>query len=587
MIKKYYLNDLRIDYNVDIDRINFNKKIEKYFIIKKDEKLHKKCYIEAEETYVNNVMLKIKQEIEFSKLKNPIEKYKYAVDKMFWKYKKDFNFTINTFTEFTIKHLNQSKKEKNESGVACTVLEFILTSLTKDICYVDNAEITKLLSRKAAYGKQCYLVNYLKFLKQNYESSITFTIDTKIKTIRRVKDKNDFYTDEQWFQYKKYLCNIDLHIINAFNNKMYAKYWLYFLLHFSLAWRKNDILNFPRLENLDVDRYTLDWFYNNDFTFDDAFYIISNSKLVAEQYYTQKTESKLHFNIPVSLMIPTAIALIICEQWARKNEFNSLFGTKNIRTKYINKFFEDNMNGFSSLKANRTLLSLANKTASELEISQAVTVASYMRSHKISYSNTSDTTKVYLKSTYDESELHSITTNLFEKGAFGWLFDYAISCFSEKEKINLKSYEIEVLEDTSDYLLNQNTNKVLNELMSYTKDELVKILNGERASKQENVYCIKNYCDKNLQNECLECPYSIPTIYSMYSVANEINSILEKLCKDDNKSKRDKDRYMYRLLKLLNIARVFKETFGINNSILFLDYDNALLKTKNLLEGGI
>ena len=38
MIKKYYLNDLRIDYNVDIDRINFNKKMEKYFIIKKDEK---------------------------------------------------------------------------------------------------------------------------------------------------------------------------------------------------------------------------------------------------------------------------------------------------------------------------------------------------------------------------------------------------------------------------------------------------------------------------------------------------------------------------------------------------------------------
>lgn len=506
---------------------------------------------------------------------------------MFWKYKKDFNFTIKTFTEFTIKHLNQSKKEKNDSGVACSVLEFILTSLTKDICYVDNAEITKLLSRKAAYGKQCYLVNYLKFLKQNYESSITFTIDAKVKAIRRVKDKNDFYTDEQWFQYKKYLCDIDLHIINAFNNKMYAKYWLCFLLHFSLAWRKNDILSFPRLENLDVDRYTLDWFYNNDFTFDDAFYIISNSKLVAEQYYTQKTESKLHFNISVSLMIPTAIALIICEQWARKNDFNSLFISKDIRTKYINDFFGDNMNGFSSLKANRTLLSLANKTASELEISQAVTVASYMRSHKISYSNTSDTTKVYLKSAYDESELHSITTNLFEKGAFGWLFDYAVSTFSEKEKINLKSYEIEVLEDTSDYLLNQNTNKVLNELMSYSKDELVKILNGERASKQENVYCIKTYCDKNLQNECLECPYSIPTIYSMYSVASEINSILEKLCKDDNKSKRDKDRYLYRLLKLLSIAKTFKETFGIHNSILFLDYDNALIKTKNILDGGI
>lgn len=67
MIKKYYLNDLRIDYNVDADRINFNKKMGKYFIVKKDEKVHKKCYIEAEESYVNNVILKIKQEIEFSK----------------------------------------------------------------------------------------------------------------------------------------------------------------------------------------------------------------------------------------------------------------------------------------------------------------------------------------------------------------------------------------------------------------------------------------------------------------------------------------------------------------------------------------
>ena len=96
----------------------------------------------------------------------------------------------------------------------------------------------------------------------------------------------------------------------------------------------------------------------------------------------------------------------------------------------------------------------------------------------------------------------------------------------------------------------------------------------------------KTYCDKNLQNDCLECPYSIPTIYSMYSVASEINSILETLCKDDNKSKRDKDRYLYRLLKLLSIAKTFKETFGIHNSILFLDYDNALIKTKNILNGG-
>ena len=592
MIKKYYLSDLKNEYDINIDVTSFKRRLNKFFPIEKEMTGRKRNYIEAEEQDVIKAIETLKKDIELfnikHNMKNPIEKFQSLIATL--PNKDKFPFTFKTFYEFTIEKIikSQSATKTTIAGIAYITLQYLFNTLSDDNCYVENEEILKLFIRKTSGQQQIQLSNYLNYLKENYEDRIVFTLNNQISIKRFVKDEEDFYTDEQWFQYKKYICDIDKHIMKAFEDRIYSRYWLFILLHLSLAWRKNDILNFPRLENLDANRYTLDWFYSNEFTMEDAVYIISNTKLVAEQYYTDKTDAKLHFNIPVSLMIPTAIALIICEQWARKNDENILFGFKNVKKKIIKKLFGENMNGFSSIKANRTLLSLANRAANELDISKSISIASYMRSHKMGYSNASDTTNVYLKSNYDDSELHSITKTLFEKGAFGWLFDYAVGCFDEQTKSIFKTYDIEVLEQTSSYLLSERCTqeKVIKELISYSKDELVEVLSGKRTSKQENVYCIKTYCDKNLQNDCLECPYSIPTIYSMYSVASEINSILEKLCKDDNKSKRDKDRYLYRLLKLLSIAKTFKETFGIHNSILFLDYDNALIKTKNILNGG-
>lgn len=468
-------------------------------------------------------------------------------------------------------------------------LQFIVNNIDRDICYLNDEEIYALIvkEQEEKIHKQKNLSHYLKYIKNYYKNETKFSLNNTVVIKQNIKTKDDFYTMEEWCFFEKYLCDIDKHIINAFENKAYAKYWLFFILHLSLTWRKNDIVSLPSLDFLEIDKYSLEWFCDNEFSFCDAMYIISNTKLFVEQKYTHKTESKLHFNISTNLILPTAIALLIMERWRRQEDSEHLFISKTIEKHVCHKYFDGLMDNFSSLKANRTLLSLVNKKANELDISQSISIASYMRSHKMNCYNTSDSTNIYLKSTYDNKELHSISKSLFEKGAFGWLFDYVVSTYEEDKNIQFKSYDIDILENVSEYLVSERCNKkaVIAELLQYSKEELENILKGDIVSKQEYVYCIKQVCDKRIDNNCIECKYSIPTIYAMFAIADEINILVDKVKQTDIQYTRDRERYLYRLLRLLEIAKAFKNLYGEECLNLFIDFNVALQETKLLLGG--
>lgn len=588
MIKKFYITNLKRNYEIPIAARYLKHRLEKWFEIEKDKKGNFFC---AEETKVFEIMGLIKKDIEFSKISNPVEKFKMLVDTIPELEKKKYEFTIKTYSEFAIKYLTKSHAIRIMTIVNTLIntLQFIIDNICKDICNVNDEEIYGLLVEETKVGNQIFISKYLKYLNNNYDEEIQFCLNNKVILKHNQKNVDDFYSFDEWSLFVKYLCDLDTHIVKAFKNKAYAKYWLFFILHLSLTWRKNDITSFPALDFLELDGYDLNWFYENEFTMEDAMYIIFNTKLFVEQYYTHKTNTKLHFNIGLSMIIPTAIALLIMELWRRRENSEYLLIKKSIKEETIHKLFDGRMDNFASRKANRTLLSFVNEKADELDMTKSVSIASYMRSHKMDYYNTSDSTKVYLKSTYSDKELHFVSKTLFDKGPFGWLFDYVVSSINDNKNMQFKSYDIDSLENISEFLLSEQCNKqtVINELMQCSKEELEDILKGKVISKQEYVYCTKQICNRVTDSKCIECKYSIPTIYAMYAVTDEIHLLMKKITKLEQQHIKDKERYLYRLIKLLGVAKSFGNVYGENNLQLFLNFNDIMQQTKLLLEGSI
>ena len=65
------------------------------------------------------------------------------------------------------------------------------------------------------------------------------------------KTISEIYTLQEWMDMTNYLTNIDLHIRKAFNDPTYAKRWLYCLLHLSIAWRTNDIMEIKPINDIE------------------------------------------------------------------------------------------------------------------------------------------------------------------------------------------------------------------------------------------------------------------------------------------------------------------------------------------------
>ena len=358
----------------------------------------------------------------------------------------------------------------------------------------------------------------------------------------------------------------------------------------------------PALNNLlDIEKYDLNWFEENIFDMKDANYIINNTKLAVEQYRTQKTNAYKHFNIPDSFKLPVSVAIIIVEQWRRRMKTESLFGKDSFsNTQILTNYLGELMNKFSSIKANRTLLSLVDNLAEEVKASEYVKISTYMRSHKTNYYNMSDTTSVYLQSMYSDTELNEVTIQLYDRGMFGWLYDSLLKA-AENEKVPKEEQTdlivqmrqgipADRLEQLSELLYQQSLTKerVINEIMKLSHDEIKnvikKLADGSLTSKQDGVLCIReNNCKYPVRTDCMNCEYSIPTVYTLLSVCTELNNIFQKKIPS---CQYDRIRTMDKMLKLYSVIKEAENTFGVeyvNSYIDSLELKQNICNTYKLL----
>lgn len=546
---------------------------------------------------------------------DPYEKVDYHLNKYDAEIHNKYPILFETYKDFIYEKITNSKSsEKNLMAMVSTCVNLFryLLSCMDELALKNKEEnfdvnsLTEIDIRKIITSKDIpityvqYLGYYLTYLKENKQLDIDITI--KVKQGIKMKKDNDFYSLEEWSKFVNLAVDIDKHIQKAMNNVTYAKCWLYLLLHLCLAWRKSDILSISALDNLlDIEKYDLNWFEENVFDMKDANYIISNTKLAVEQYRTQKTNAYKHFNIPDSFKLPVSIAIIIVEQWRRRMKIESLFGKDSFSgAQILTNYLGEPMNQFSSIKANRTLLSFVDNLAEEVEASEYVKISTYMRSHKTNYYNMSDTTSIYLHSMYSDTELNEVTIQLYDRGMFGWLYDSLLKAAEDEKVPKEEQTDLIVqmkqgipadrLEQLSELLYHQSLTKerVINEVMKLSHDEIKnvikKLADGSLTSKQDGVLCIReNNCKYPVRTDCMNCEYSILTVYTLLSVCTELNNIFQKKIPS---CQYDRIRTMDKMLKLYSVIKEAENTFGVeyvNSYIDSLELKQNICNTYKLL----
>lgn len=248
------------------------------------------------------------------------EKYDLLVKTLPKDYQERFPDTIRRHAGYTRYLINKRKNLKRNMANHFRALKTMLSLMDKEITKYSDEELAELIRDNSfTTAARQYAVWFLKYIHDKEPEQLKFTLEMSMLRRETVRGEEDFYTHEEWASFAAVFFDIDRHIEKAFADCFYARSWLYALLHMSLAWRKSDVLHIPALENLiDVSEYTLEWFEDNAFSIADAQQVINQVKLAAEQYHTQKTGAKKHFNIPQAALLPTAVALIICEQWRRR-----------------------------------------------------------------------------------------------------------------------------------------------------------------------------------------------------------------------------------------------------------------------------
>jgi hypothetical protein len=476
---------------------------------------------------------------------------------------------------------NSKDKDKKLSPLISALNEFYKL-FNKDITTISDFEIESILkSNIMSIERKRIISDFIKYCTKHFKDECKFEIKFNIysKQKKYEKEIDKIYTEEVWFKYYRYLTNIQFHIMHAMSDEKYAEVWLFTILHLSLSWRKGDIVEIPILNNEMLCFTNFEWLYCNTFTIGMAEKTMKNLSDVLYGKITNKTREKLHFVMPLNLLLPTAIAYSICCIHKVKSGKNicSVFTNSHFKNNVLRRFFkEDDLKEFSSLKANRTILTYsfnnAVNTPGNAELSY--TLSSYMRSHK--YKKNSEfapVTAQYIYTTNGDGSINDITYNLFNRGHFGDLYKLLIEIINNnhcldtneltklivKYKQRYSPIEIEGIVMTANNSRSV-TEKVLGEVLLKDRNELKitidRLIQNKLYSKEPYIQCLKSgKCQYELKTECLGCKYSLPMRYCVYSLYNKISTLvrsMHELKRDDNILIKKYSYFLSKYLMILN-----------------------------------
>lgn len=470
-------------------------------------------------------------------------------------FKEDLKNTVNLYNEFVLLKISQTRGQEDaftdKVRSLFNTLSSIILNLTTTITLLNDEEIEEILNTQNL--PLTHKQNFIQFL--NYCCSkvpCIFKNTYKIEYNEKLKRDKEIYDKQTFLEFYTYVNNIELHILMAKQHKQYAQTWLFVIMHMINGWRKSTIVTelpnllLEEIEGLNI--YDLEHLENNGLLINQAQNIVNYYYVVCKDIHISKTGSLGQFLCNEDMIISAATALLICElhrRNAKKQEslLGSLSQYSNSHNRF-NTFFNKNkkLPKFNSLIMNRSLLThffyTITNSGKHSEISHELT--KNLRNHRNMNSITA-----YVQSTNSDGTLDTVSLNLFNRGTFGWLYNFIIDLAMDKVTENdllenrtsiiqayKKEYSPSQLEDISFLLLKYQNEResIVDKLIQLPKDQvieiIIKILKGEKPSKTKHVQCITYpQCSYPNFDSCLNCPNAVFNIYLLIGIVEELKNV--------------------------------------------------------------
>ncbi|MGG0248776.1 helix-turn-helix domain-containing protein [Peribacillus frigoritolerans] len=515
------------------------------------------------------------------------------------KFTKKMPKTINLYNEFSLVRISQTRGNRetfiDKAALLARTLISIIKNLEKEIFLLSDNEIEVLLNNpNLPDGNKENFVHFLNYCT----TKVTCSYGKKYKVKYKEKRKTDkeIYDKETFLRFYTYIRDINLHFENSINNSSYAKTWLFVLLHMINGWRKNTIVY--ELPNLQIELipelnlYSLKDLEKRKLSYTEAQSIINNYYELCGSIYVSKNSSFSQFLCNQDMVIPTATVLLICELHRRNKNKSTLLGSLNSfvnTSERFTKFFQQQptLPMFKSLKMNSSLLTHFFYTVTESGTNPEI---SYDLTKKLRSHRDINSTSTYIQSTNKDGSLESVTINLFNRGHFGWLYNFIVDLSFGHGKINKledktlliqaykKDFTPNELEELSYFLLRQQSERktILDSLSCIPKDilkeKILKILKGEMPSKTKHAQCISfPHCNYPTLNSCLNCPNVILKTHLLVSITEELKKVCDSIKYSEFEAIKYRDTLAF--LKLLEIINQAVNELGKEFISSFIDFN--------------
>lgn len=502
---------------------------------------------------------------------------------------------IKEYYRNTINYSNASNRDAQAKANISLLYRFY-TQINKELTSYSITNLKKFLDENSYFSNNKYLVQFIEYIRQKNKEFLPNLEQLRVKADN---DRNDYegilYSPEEFSAIYDAAIDVSRHIENSYNDYTYAQYWLSVLLLLTNFIRQSDIFNTPILDY----PYSFDWeyFIDNPIKLHEAQAICNHFEANAKNIRIGKTGKKKSIHFLQDQIEAVAIALVICNDFAKRKNFPKLFSMRNISPDRIYAKLGEPFYEIGNRKMNYTLATYFEKIGTEATKfrGEVYKLLGYMRGHKSKNPlSPSETTLAYIKADNTDSDVSLIAYHTVSRGTFGWLYhimlDYAgesfVSMDEESERIlNLQEkYNPNNIEQLSEYLKNEKVARinVLQTLTSFTKGDvklfLQNIGNSMALKGAKEFPCILGRnCPKGC-HDCAYCEFSIKTIHSMMVYKNELERIIEILNNTKNISEIKKN--MYLLFKIMIVVKDFKKEFDVFDK----DYINAFIDPKDIME---
>ncbi|HDR4867136.1 TPA: hypothetical protein QCR55_003525 [Bacillus cereus] len=585
--------------------------------------------------YPKKVIDNYLKSLEFSdsieRYKNELE-YNTLPDKIFLKVVKelDLNFLdLVTETE-TAWHNFVSKKLLSSNGNNKTIKKLFVrfikitellqsTLISKEIMDMTSNEINFVfLNNKVpgAYKETLYsFFNhlFLKFSNCKYlVSKLNNPHVEKKERLASSKHNKQIYSTNEFLTLLDYVKDIQRHKDNALSEYKtkpmggikgnYESIWLYVMLHLNNGWRSTDFIEkIPRIPlSIPVQDYKS--FENYNLTLEESTKIIWELTSNLMNVYHNKNGKKAFFFISEDMIVPVANAIVLCELKAqlinsKRNNLIDLGNSNELTTSMHDKFFENfpiKEFKFKSLMANSTFITFVDSILKQKTNRNPLEITKFIRNH-----DSLDTTNRYVH--VSEEHLNKISKQLFDKGYFGYTYDYLKQIvIGESQNYSIENNEKNLLATVfGDIYKIENFSMALNAIEEQKKPlyEFVKRLSEEQKrevldlidmnqlpAKESFWQCILGDC-LYLDRKCNSCPFAIPHFYVLTKTVHNLNNLIPKLEQIKNISyKGERIRLANLLYKNLSLISTAKKQFGENvlSSFLGKDYSDFLNNIRSL-----